>query len=340
MAEGLWVQDPLSNEDIYITYEELEQGVRQLLIKPIGGFIFPADDFIASENFADVPFYIKDWLPQLGKLLFYAPAKAGKSFLAVQMARCIGSEEYFLGMPTVQGRVLYIQFELGESILHKRMTSSGFSYPNVFVGTSFSMKIDMKAGQEQLLRAMEAVKPNVLILDPLYKCLAGDENEAAEVRKALDFLDGLIEQFHCSIVVIHHAGKDLSKRGRGSSVIEDWVDSFVRITSKTENKKLRIKLLPQFLRHAPLPDEPIEAILGDNFEFGGEKPLDTVEGLVWELVKGTGKITPKEIFDLKIGSNTSVYEALEKLTAAGKIVKTRRGEYALTKLDKMPTKVV
>ena len=32
---------------------------------------------------------------------------------------------------------------------------------------------------------MEAVRPNVIIFDPLYKALAGDENEAEDVRKAL-----------------------------------------------------------------------------------------------------------------------------------------------------------
>jgi len=307
----------------------MEDGIRQQLIKPVGGFIFPADDFIACEQFGEVPFYIKDWLPQRGKLLLYAPAKSGKSYLANQMARCIGSEEVFLTQPTVRGRVLYLQFELGESVLHDRLLSTGKGYPNVFVGTSFSIKVDTKVGQDQVIRAMEAVKPNVLILDPLYKALNGDENEASDVRKALDFLDKLIEMYNCSIVIIHHAGKDISKRGRGSSVLEDWVDSFIRVTSipAKDNMPMRIKVLPQFLRHAPLPEEPLE-FLFENYEFHPMGAMFTVKEQVGMIMRELARpVSPKEIFDAKIGSNTSVYESIKELIKEGKVTKVERGEY-------------
>ena len=326
---GMWITDPDSGEDRFIYYHELEQELVQSFIKPIGGFIFPANLFVLSQ-LPDVPFYIKDWLPKQGKSLLYAPPKSGKSYLCLQAARCIASGEPFLGIPTHQGSVLYIQFELGEEILQARLKDTGKDYDDVFVGTTFSMKLDSAVGQKQLWTALEAVEPNVLILDPWYKCILGDENESTDARKILDFLDLVIEGFNCSILIIHHAGKDLSKRGRGSSVLEDWVDSYLQMqrTSKA-GERLKVKIKPIFLRHAQLPPDPIEAELGSDFEFHVVGAAQTVKQQVLEFVKKTKDyVVPKQIFEQKIGSNTSVYKALKELVNEKKVNKTQWGHYS------------
>ena len=326
--QTFWIIDPDTEVERPISYLELEADILQkYFIQPIGGFIFPADMFLLSRLPA-VPFYVKDWLPKRGKSMLFAPTKAGKSFLALQLARCVGAGESFLGLPTTLGKVLYIQFELGEEILQARLLSSKKEYPNVYIGTTFSMKLDSESGQEQLLKAIQAVDPAVVILDPLYKAILGDENESTDVRKILDFLDSIIEDFNCSLFLIHHAGKDLSKRGRGSSVLEDWVDSYIQMqrTSKA-GENLKVKIRPIFLRHAPLPEGAILAELGEDFEFHliGSEP--TVKERVAEFVRTKGEITPKQVFEQGIGSNTSVYEALEKLREEGKVRKPKRGIY-------------
>lgn len=324
---GFWCVDPDSGKDIYIRYEDLEQELVQAFIKPIGGFIFPANLFTLSK-LPEVPFYVKDWLPKRGKSLLYAPAKAGKSYLCLQLARCVGSEESFLGIPTKRGSVLYVQLELGEEILQARLKQTGKDYGNVFVGTTFAMKLDSPAGQRQLWTALEAVEPSVLIIDPWYKCILGDENESTDARKILDYLDSVIEGFNCSVFIIHHAGKDFSKRGRGSSVLEDWVDSYLQMqkTSKA-GEPLRVKIKPIFLRHAQLPPDAIEAELGEDFEFHVVGATQTVKQQVEEAVKVAQIVKPLYLFELGIGSNTSVYKALRALVEEGKIVKEKWGEY-------------
>lgn len=325
---GFWIVDPDTQEDRFIYYEELEQEQIQTFIKPVGGFIFPANLFMLSK-LPEVPFYVKDWLPKRGKSLLYAPPKSGKSYLCIQLARCIGCGESFLNTPIRKGTVLYIQWELGEEILQVRLKQTGKDYEGVFVGTTFSMKLDSSGGQKQLWRAMEAVEPNVLILDPWYKAILGDENESTDVRKVLDFLDSIIEGFNCSIFIIHHAGKDLSKRGRGSSVLEDWVDSYLQMQRiNTAGQRLKVKIKPIFLRHAQLPPEPIEAELGDDFEFRVVGSAPTVKQQVTGFISAfPDEITPAQLFERKIGTNTSVYSALKELVEEGKIEKIERGKY-------------
>jgi predicted ATP-dependent serine protease len=322
---GIWLTDE-DNNPVLIDYEDLDGDIRAQAIRPIGGFIFEANQFLAYE-LPPPPFYVKDWLPQFGKMLVYAPTKSGKSYLAIQLARAIGSGSPFLTLPTIQGKVLYIQFELGESVLRKRMADTHLTYENVYVGTSFTLKLDSETGQSQLHRAMEAVQPDVLILDPWYKAIKGDENEGVDVRPILDFLDAVIEAYHCAVVIVHHAGKDLSRRGRGSSVIEDWVDSYVKMYSTSKKgEPLRVKIQPDFLRHAPIPEEPIVAELGPDFEFH-EVNVPTIKDLVTSFIHKSGTTSPARIFEAGIGSNKSVYQALKSLVEEGKVEKAGRGEY-------------
>jgi len=327
-TQGLWITDPETEEERFVHYWELEEEVVESFIRPVGGFIFPANLFCHA-HLSAVPFYVKDWLPKRGKSLLYAPPKSGKSYLCLQLARCVGSGEEFLGLPTTLGSVLYIQFELGEEILQARLRQTKKEYDNVFVGTSFSLKLDSKVGQQQLMDALDATEPNVLILDPWYKAIMGDENEASDARRVLDFLDSLIEAYNCSIFIIHHAGKDLSKRGRGSSVLEDWVDSYLQMqTISKAGEPLKVKIKPIFLRHAGLPPKPIEALLGEDFEFHVIGESQTVKDKVLDFIQGSVEpVAPVRVFEQGIGSNTSVYKALKQLVEEKKIRKLQWGVY-------------
>ncbi len=329
MREGYWVWSEDDSERVWVDANELDpELLDKLRARPaLGGFCYPADDFM-DLPLSEVPYYIGGgWLPQQGKALFYAPAKMGKSYFALHLARCIGAGEDFLGLPVSQGRVLYLQFELGIKVLQDRMKSTGQAYPEVFVGTNFSLKLPN--GKKQLVDALDAVKPKVLILDPLYKALKGDENLEADIMPILDMLDEIIESYECSVIIIDHTGKDRERGARGSSVKEDWVDSYLEIRRiSKKGDPLRVSIIPQALRHAELPPEPVVAQLDSNFEFAlvthEDEPttLDKVAGAL-SLAK---TMAAKDIV-LKCGRRQAVYAALGKLIEEGKVEKKERGVY-------------
>mgnify|MGYP001616496682 CR=1 FL=1 len=105
---GFWIINAQGEKEL-LPYDEIDPEVLPGFFKPIGGFCFRAEDFMHMPLIA-APFYLAGWLPKSGRLEIYAPAKAGKTYLATQLARCLGSGEPFLGMPTQQSRVLFIQF--------------------------------------------------------------------------------------------------------------------------------------------------------------------------------------------------------------------------------------
>jgi hypothetical protein len=333
--EGYWVYDEDEKDYILVPYDELDPELLEKLrsVPPTGGFCYSAHDFI-NLPLSIAPFYISHgWLPRQGKALIYAPAKAGKSYLSLQLARAIGSGQEFLGMPTTQGRVLYLQFEMGLEILQSRMKETGQDYDNVFVDTSFSMKLDKDSEQKYLKAAMLAIRPDVLILDPLRPVISGDENEAKDMGILVDFLDEIIEEFNCSILVIHHAGKDIQRGSRGSSVFEGWVDAYIamkKISKKGE--PLRCEIEPVSLRHAA-PAEPMQVELGKDFEFHLYEPAqkETAIDKVITWAEQEGTFTSGEIHNAGLGSRNPVQDALNELIAKGCIEKTKRGVYNFVK---------
>ncbi len=328
--EGIWLYNE-KDEPYYAYYDELDPEQLESLASPIGGFCYEANHF-KRLPLPFVPYYIKDWLPKQGKCLIYAPAKAGKSTLAVQIARCIGVGEPFLGIPTQQGSVLYIQCELGTKVLQDRLNKTGQAYDNVFVGTSFSLKLDTTSGQRQLQTALDTICPNVLIIDPLYKVISGDENESADMRKICDFIDLTIETFECSIVIFGHPGKDISRGNRGSVIMEDWVDTCIEMKKiNTDNAGLEAKITPKLFRHAEL-SEPFEITM-DNFEFRLTNQPDSPEQLIIALANlHGGEVCPKDILDAGILPNTSLYKTLNQLVSLGIFEKSSRGKYKLVEV--------
>uniref|UniRef100_A0A6M3J3Y8 Putative ATPase domain containing protein n=1 Tax=viral metagenome TaxID=1070528 RepID=A0A6M3J3Y8_9ZZZZ len=326
----IWVTDKETGESYPIHYNDIEESLLPQIFTPVGGFCYSAESFIRLP-LSQVPFFLGGWLPRQGKMEIYGQPKSGKSFLALQLARCIGVGEDFVGMPTNKAKVLYLQFELGARVLQERMQNTGRDYSNVYVGTTFSMKLDTPMGQGMLIEALAATEPKVLILDPFYKILQGDENESQDVQVVIDFLDSMIDQFECSVVIMHHPGKDLSKGGRGSSVLGDWVDSYIEMRRiRGENGEHRVKLTPKLLRHSEIPPEPLEAIMGGDFEFwvdgqAGRTIYDKLSRFFVE--KKDEEVSIQEILAQGFGQRKATHDAINTLLAQGKATRVRRGVY-------------
>jgi hypothetical protein len=310
-------------EEQLVSYEDLDEQAIDAALKPLAGFVFSGDAFLRLK-LVQSPFYIKDWLPHHARMMMFGGAKAGKSVLAVQLARCIALGEPFLGMQTNPGRVLYLQHELGIETLQERVRKTGQTYENVFFGTTFSMPLDTTGGQKILADTLDAVQPQVLIIDPVYKVISGDENEAHDMMQVTNFLDSMLELHESdglSIVLMHHMGKDPDRGGRGSSIWEGWVDSYLAISrvSAANEPVLRSRITPKLLRHAAMPPEPINIVMGDNMEFDvGEAALKVVDKLL-KFAKEHDKFKMQEVIDGGIGSRKSVYDARNELLKAGRL---------------------
>lgn len=194
-------------------------------------------DAIAKLNIPEIEFYIQGILRKRGKASLIAPYKHAKSFLAVHCGMCVGGGITFLDRETKQATVLYVNCEIDEGVLDTRiqdLESSLKCNQSRFIRITelegFALDKETKKLRD-ILNYFKLAGPaiEVLMLDTRIKTMEGDENRSEIVNEYTKNLDQLIEDYGVAILVVHHAGKNPKKGGRGSSVWEGWLDTIITL---------------------------------------------------------------------------------------------------------------
>lgn len=180
------------------------------------------------------------WTAQAVGIIGGSP-KTYKTWLGLEMAVAVASGSACLATFAVPspGPVLLYAAEDSESALRLRLESLAgrhglhLAYLDIRVITTDSLRLDRTADQERLEATLMLHRPALLILDPLVRLHAIDENAAGEIAALLGYLRLLQRKTGVAIALIHHARKNLSVNGgagyslRGSSDLYAWVDSFL-----------------------------------------------------------------------------------------------------------------
>jgi hypothetical protein len=177
------------------------------------------------------------WAEQAVGILGGEP-KCCKSFLALDIALSVASGTACLRQFPVRraGKVLLFPAEDSLAIVRQRLEGIAgiaqvpFDSLPVEVITAPSLRLDTPPDRQRLSQTIEALRPTLLILDPLIRLHRVDENDATQIATLLSFLRELQRQFQLAVLLVHHARKDShsSRPGqalRGSSELHGWGDS-------------------------------------------------------------------------------------------------------------------
>ena len=119
------------------------------------------------------------------------------------------------------------------------------------VDTDPRFKLDRNPDIIALKKALDKAQPEILILDPWYKMLTYEDNQA--YSKTQDIMDDIIADYKLSIVMIHHDTKPIiDSKGntisasvpRGPRTVEGWFDSLIHIDGdrNTDDRQLKFEL--------------------------------------------------------------------------------------------------
>ena len=167
--------------------------------------------------------------------------KCNKTWLALEMAVAVASGSACLNRFAVPsaGPVLLYAAEDSASDLRLRLESLAHHHRiplaslDLRVIAADSLRLDRTADQGRLAATLRLHRPALLILDPLVRLHAVDENAAGEIAALLGYLRALQRQSGSAIALVHHARKNGAAYGgagyslRGSSDLYAWVDSFL-----------------------------------------------------------------------------------------------------------------
>ena len=227
--------------------------------------IYSVYDFLKNQK--DIEWFIDGIVQKDAFMMLFGASGSGKTFAALDIGLSIASEGIDTWHPyhaqeqhepiypkIKHGSVLYLTAE-GEHGLRKRIAAwiqdRRKNYPNFdpqrinfHVGT-FGLPLNDGEGEAALLEAIKAHAqkipggvPNLIILDTLIYYMNGDENSAQDARGLVDACQRVRKHLgDCSIMLIHHTGKDPEKQddARGSSAFRGAMDVYIRVSGKIED---------------------------------------------------------------------------------------------------------
>lgn len=181
-----------------------------------------ADDLPADISLADVwghlPPLKDELIPgilRMGhKLLLAGPSKAGKSFLLIDLAISIAEGVDWIGIKCRQGKVVYVNLELDEpSCMHRfadiyaKRGLSPSNLQNVNILNLRGRSVPMNRLAPILIHRYKGKGYSAMIIDPIYKVITGDENNATEMSQFCSYFDQIALEVGVSVIYCHHHSK-------------------------------------------------------------------------------------------------------------------------------------
>lgn len=211
------------------------------------------------------------------KMLIAGPSKAGKSYGLIELCNAIADGAQWMGrFQCTQGKVLYVNFELDSNSCLRRFVDvrEAMNLPlndnirNIDIWNLRGHTLPLDKLTPILIRRFKYRGYTAIIIDPIYKVLTGNENNAYAMAQFCNYFDRIAVECNCAVIYCHHHSKgDQSwkrsmDRASGSGVFARDVDALLDMTELE---------LPQYRRRDGITAWRITGTLR---EFAAFPPVD------------------------------------------------------------------
>lgn len=148
------------------------------------------------------------------KMLISGSSKAGKSFLQMELAIAIAEGKSWLGFKCKKGRVLYVNLEIDPASCIMRFMkiyeALGWEpkyMDDIVIWNLRGHAVPLDKLVPKLVRRAREQHYDAIIVDPIYKVITGDENNASEMAAFCNQFDKICAETGCATIYCHHHSK-------------------------------------------------------------------------------------------------------------------------------------
>lgn len=210
---------------------------------------------------------VRDLFDKADKVSLIASAKKRKSQLAMELALHIAAgRSLFLHLEIPRRRrVLIIQYEIKPDHFHRRLHRAARAHgidADELRGWLTIVNARGLRPVPDFARLAALAKAELVILDPLYKLVDGDENKSEEMKPILARFDQLSREQGAAVMYLHHDKKgntgdrDDRDRGAGSGVLARDFDAAIYLGDHAKDPSL-IVVSTLARNYPPTPDKSV-----------------------------------------------------------------------------------
>jgi hypothetical protein len=151
--------------------------------------------------------------------------KLGKSWLALQWARSVGTGGTVFDRKVKRGKVLYLALEDNARRIQRRQKAQGWE-PGADVVFETAWPDMLDGGLQELTLRLETQQLSLVVIDTLSRAMYFDQNEVHRATSVLSPLQQLALKHNCCILLIDHHKKSAFS-------VDDVIDEVLGSTGKT-----------------------------------------------------------------------------------------------------------
>ncbi|MCD7772237.1 MAG: AAA family ATPase [Oscillospiraceae bacterium] len=148
------------------------------------------------------------------KMLISGSSKAGKSFLLMELCIAISEGAKWLGFQCRKGRVLYVNLEIDPSScimrfmkIYEAMGMDPKHMDDIEIWNLRGHAVPLNELVPKLIRKVSGRNFDAVVIDPIYKVITGDENNASEMGAFCNQFDKICTETGCAAIYCHHHSK-------------------------------------------------------------------------------------------------------------------------------------
>jgi hypothetical protein len=222
----------------------------------------------------------------------YGKPKSFKSFLVLHLTLGIATGEETFGFKPEPLPVVYCAGEGANNIARKHrpawLKKHGIAKAPNFYIIPCVPKAATETDVEEMIEQIKArgIHPGVVVIDTMARSVTGmEENSAKDIGRFVEKCDLIRETFGCTVIVIHHSGKNAGRGSRGSNALQGAVDTELEVVRHEKTGMVAVYVREQ--RNAQERKDPyrfegkaeggslvFETISEEDFKKGASKGVD------------------------------------------------------------------
>lgn len=231
----------MQEQAVTIVRDVVDNGERVVMSMPPTRYpMLSVDDLL---NAAPLKWLIRGVIPAASFVALFGPSGSGKSFLALDLCAAIANGDEWFGMRVQRVPVTYCVLEGAPGMSKRARAWEKHKRRPLPVDLRFiTQAIDLQKEKDvrDLADAVIAQgrQNGLLVIDTLNRAAPGvDENASTGMGVLIGACKELMKRTGCTVLIVHHTGKDSAKGLRGHSSLFAALDAAIEVSRSNDRRE-------------------------------------------------------------------------------------------------------